>query len=254
MPTTRSQARKAAVIMSPNEDVKRYLKEHFEPLARKEDIDTAINTAVRQLEQKIIKTLDDQDQRINSLEQRLDQLEGSLKVNQARCDFLERKTDDLEQYGRRLCIRKDGVEVNEDETAEECTDKVLNMLQKSDVEVSNKDIIDRAHRIGSKRTVSADGKKVQQIIVKFLTWQKPNVVYRSRKVVKEKFGYSVRLDLTKKKLDLLRRARELTEDRPEVDSVFTDINCKLVLKMANDSMKWFSSESELNSILKIQTQ
>ena len=45
MPTTRSQARKAAVIMSLNEDVKRYLKELLEPLARKEDIDTAINTA-----------------------------------------------------------------------------------------------------------------------------------------------------------------------------------------------------------------
>ena len=46
--------------------------------------------------------------------------------------------------------------------------------------------------------LSVDGKKVQQIIIKFLTWQKWNVVYRSRKVVKEKFGYSVRLNLTKK--------------------------------------------------------
>ena len=87
-----------------------------------------------------------------------------------------------------------------------------------------------------------------------MTWEKRNVVDRSRKVVKEKFGYSVRLDLTKKKLDLLRRVRELIDDRSEVDFVFMDINCKLVLKMANDSMKWFSSESELNSILKIQTQ
>ena len=114
MPTTRSQARKATVILSLNEDVKRYLKELLEPLARKEDIDTAINTAVRQLEHKIIKKLHDQDQRINNLEQRPDQLEGSLKVNQVRCNFLERKTDDLGQYGRRLCIQIDGVEVNED--------------------------------------------------------------------------------------------------------------------------------------------
>ena len=63
--------------MSPNEDVKRFLKELLEPFARKEDIDTAINTAVRQLEHKIIKNLDDQNQRINSLEQRPDQLEGA---------------------------------------------------------------------------------------------------------------------------------------------------------------------------------
>ena len=56
-------------------------------------------------------------------------------MNQARCNFLERKTDDLEQYGRRLYIRIDGVEVNEDETVEECTGKVLNMLHNSDVEV-----------------------------------------------------------------------------------------------------------------------
>ena len=89
-------------------------------------------------------------------------------MNQAHCDLLKRKTDDLEQYGRRLCIRIDGVEVHEDETAKECTGKVLNLLQKSDAEISDKDI-DRAHRIGSKRTVSVDGKEVQQIIVKFLT-------------------------------------------------------------------------------------
>ena len=55
MPSTRSQARNAAVIMSLNEDVKRYLKELLELLARKEDTDTAISTAVRQLEHKIIK-------------------------------------------------------------------------------------------------------------------------------------------------------------------------------------------------------
>ena len=140
-------------------------------------------------------------------------MDGRKTVNQARSDFLERKTDDLEQYDRRLCIRIDGVEVNEDEIGEECTGKILNMLQKSDVEISDKDI-DRAHRIASKRTVSVDGKKVQQVIVKSLTWQKRNVVYHSRKVVKEKFGYSVRLDLTKKKLDLLKQARELIEDRP----------------------------------------
>ena len=56
MPTTRSQARKAAVIMSLSEDVKRYLKELLEPLARKEDSDTAINTVVKQLEQKLLKS------------------------------------------------------------------------------------------------------------------------------------------------------------------------------------------------------
>ena len=52
MPTTRFQARKAAVIMSLNKSLKRHLKELLEPSARKEDIDTTVNTAVRQLEQK----------------------------------------------------------------------------------------------------------------------------------------------------------------------------------------------------------
>ena len=57
---------------------------------------------MRQLEHKIIKKLDDKDQRINRLEKQLDQLEGSLKVNQAHCNFLEWKTDDFKQYGRCL--------------------------------------------------------------------------------------------------------------------------------------------------------
>ena len=67
---------------------------------------------------------------------------------QERVTTLEQEKDDLEQYGRRLCVRIDNVPAESEETAESVFEKVGKFLGEAcpDVPVS---CIDRAHRIGS---------------------------------------------------------------------------------------------------------
>ena len=60
---------------------------------------------------------------------------------------LENDNEDLEQYGRRVCLRIEDVPVANEETAEEVFKKTENMLKKVCPNLSG-DCIDRAHRIG----------------------------------------------------------------------------------------------------------
>ena len=51
-----------------------------------------------------------------------------------------------------------------------------------------------------------DGKKVQPMIVRFTTWRYHTNVYRARRNCEE---YRIKLDLTKDRASLLKRASEL---------------------------------------------
>ena len=61
---------------------------------------------------------------------------------------LELEKDDLEQYGRRVCVRIDDVSVESEETAHSVYEKVGEFFREAcpDIPMS---CIDRAHRIGS---------------------------------------------------------------------------------------------------------
>ena len=67
---------------------------------------------------------------------------------QERITTLELEKDDLEQYGRRVCIRTDVVPVESEETADSVYEKVGEFFREAcpDIPLS---CIDRAHRIGS---------------------------------------------------------------------------------------------------------
>ena len=89
------------------------------------------------------------------------------------------------------------------ETGEECLSKARNALDKLKVDIPDM-VIDRAHRIGRMKVI--DGKKVQPMIVRFTTWRHHTNVYRARKNCEE---HRVKLDLTKDKVSLLKRANDL---------------------------------------------
>ena len=57
------------------------------------------------------------------------------------------KIDDVEQYGRRLCLRIDGVNKVENEKADDVLVKVKAIIEDSETEIPEH-VIDRAHRIG----------------------------------------------------------------------------------------------------------
>ena len=69
-------------------------------------------------------------------------------------------------------------------------------------------VIDRAHGIGRpKRPSEPSGKATKQVIIRFTTWRHKTIVYRARKNAPKHIRF--RLDLTKKRMDLLIQAKEI---------------------------------------------
>ena len=62
-------------------------------------------------------------------------------------------------------------------------------------------------------------------------------------------SFSVSLDLTKRCLSFLAKAKSIINDNPAVMFAFADINCSLALKLNDDKFHYFNSKDELNMIL-----
>ena len=81
----------------------------------------------------------------------------------------------------------------------------------------------------------------QQVIVKFKSWSSRTQVYRARKRSK---NLKYRVDLTKRRLSLLAKAREMTKAIPEVDFAFSDLSCRLAFRLTSGEFKFSNSETE----------
>ena len=53
------------------------------------------------------------------------------------------------------------------------------------------------------------------------------------------------IDLTKRRLSLLTKAREMTKGIREVDYAFSDVNCRLAFRLTLGEFKFFKSEAEI---------
>ena len=69
------------------------------------------------------------------------------------------------------------------------------------------------------------------------------------KTEKKSNKFKFRVDLTKRRLLLLKKARDMTKNMPNVDFTFSDVNCRLALRLTNGGFKFFNSETELASII-----
>ena len=85
--------------------------------------------------------------------------------------------------------------------------------------------------------------------MKFTSFRHRTKAYRQKKNLDD--GVTAHVDLTKKRLSLLRKANYLVRNRDEVLYCYVDINCQLKLKRADTSKqdKLFSSLDKLNEIL-----
>ena len=162
-------------------------------LASKDDINDLKNVIDQQrlkiemLEAKIV-LMEKYKQRIESLQKRATEYNLNIDAVNERFEQLELRSDDNEQYHRRLCLRINGVELSEGsdgESGPECFQKVQNIL-KDDLKLDIPDMsIDRAHRIGSVITDPDTGKRYRQIIVRFAKWRHRTQVYKARKASKK---------------------------------------------------------------------
>ena len=87
------------------------------------------------------------------------------------------------------------------------------------------------------------------MIVKFKTFRDRTVVYRNRKDKKKVGDTKIRLDLTRKRLGVLREAKDFVKSRNDADFVFADINFSLLLKLKNGKLIFFNSVRNLEGKL-----
>lgn len=242
MSATRSSTKAPIPLSAELED---YLQKLLAPLSKSADV----NAFLKRLEaqEKRIETLEAQnsakDTKIVELELKIADIERSSMAVDTRCD-------DLEQYTRRLSVRVNGLPACKKGEREDVNKIVEDCHRDMKIDYDRSDI-NRAHRVGPVVTNQQTGKKIQSVIVQFRSWDARCRFYKNR----PKFNargrrFSVALDITKRRYDLLSRARAIAETYPDVSYVFSDLNCNCMLKMENGDFHRFNSQFEFEECLK----
>ena len=180
---------------------------------------------------------------------RIEELESRVIVMEKLIQNLKERSDDSEQYQRRLCLRIGGVELKQGtdgESGEECLKTVKKIFRELKVSIPDA-VIDRAHRIG--KIKEEGGKRYRQIIVRFTTWRHRTEVYRARK---NSDKYCIRLDLTKERLKIMGKANDILKDMGRASEscyVFSDVNCRMCLKY-DGKFQYFGNTNELLNFIK----
>ena len=117
----------------------------------------------------------------------------------------EIKSNDVEEYSRRLCLRVNDIPLKSGETNTDLENQLNNEFTNMGLNIP-REAIDRAHRIRQKYEVDevdVDGVVAgvslkQQVILQFSTWDHRTQVYKARK--RSKF-LKFKIDLTKHYLE-----------------------------------------------------
>lgn len=172
---------------------------------------------------------------------------GNLLKNNT-IELLKEKIDDLEQYQRRSSVRIHGLAAAKKGERENVLKVVEQCHREMDLKFEPNEI-NRVHRIGPVNT--NNGKSTQSIIVQFRSWNARCNFFKKRPrfdPANNGRRFTVGLDLTKRRVDLLHQAREKIKEYPDVSYSFCDLNCKLGLKIDDDT-KYFNNSKQLTSIL-----
>ena len=222
-------------------DLKAYLDDKIGKLASSESI-SDIKTLVQELSNliiKLIETVNSQKERIGKLEESLIECENSLKVSKIVSSRLVKKCDDLEQYGRKPCLRILDVDEDVSETSVNLFVKCTELFDKLELDIPEA-CIDSVHRIGKKTP-----DRVRPIIVCFTTWCCHTKVYYKRK---DCINCRITLDLTKTCMDILKEAIDLARESDHISYAFADISCSLFVKLTNGSFNFFNTIDDLNNL------
>ena len=161
----------------------------------KEEFSTAlIDEIKKEIKEEVGKIVETQSQKIVELESHVEILSKHVDVLKKQISITEGNTEELEQYGRRLCLRVDGMATAENETPNQVLEK-LRSYWDGVVEIPDC-VVDRAHRIGSKYKDRNTGVEKQGVIVRFTTFRHRSNVYYAKKRNDEKIWclFQTRLD------------------------------------------------------------
>ena len=241
MVSTRSQSKSMSITSG--------MRDYFENLMKPLVTNDKLEQLLKSFQDGLMKKIED---KFNEKNTRTEELESKLAIKQNIIDTLEIKCDDNEQYSRRSCLRVHGLDFSCDEDegvmkkVEKCNDMGIEF---------NQNEIDRVHYIGKPYMDKTKNKKVRSLIIKFKSWKSKTTFYKSRprnhldRQKKPGSSFNVSLDLTKRRYNLLMKARRLIANNPSVACAFCDINCSLVIKFNDNMYRYFISECELNNLL-----
>ena len=153
---------------------------------------------------------------------------------------------ELEQYGRRLCLRIDGVPTKTNESSDDVLESVKSLFKEAKVDIPES-VIDRAHRIGSRYLDASSNNYCKSIIIRFTTFRHRTMFYRAKNKLKR--GARIKLDLTKSTYALLKRPND-----PSIKFFHANVNCRLKVKFddANQKDIFFSSFDDLRDIVDME--
>ena len=137
------------------------------------------------------------------------------------------------------------IPVATDETADKDIEKVENIFKKACSSLSG-NVIDRAHRIGSNYKCFKTNNTCRSVIVRFNSFKHRTLFYRNRNKLK---GVRIKLDLTKKRYNVLGSARSIADENQDINYVFADINRRLNVDFKNGTSDFFKDIIELNELI-----
>ena len=137
-----------------------------------------LDQKINELNNQLVEQISKQNETIKVLSDRVDNLQSEVHKLKDACEKQERHIDDLEQYGRRKCLRAIGIPTDKDETPQQVLEKVKEEVSKMG-SVINPNEYNRVHRFRPKVTAD-DGKIHQQVIVGMTSWSTRTQIYRTR--------------------------------------------------------------------------
>ena len=158
--------------------------------------------------------------------------------------------EELEQYGRRQCLRFEGALTEQNETSDKVLSKIMDMCKEAGVDIPDA-VIDRAHGIREAFFDNTRKKACKSFIVCFTTAHYRTMVYRAKKNMKN--NMRVKLDLRKKRYNLLISANIFVANINSVKFCCAGINCRPKIKWSNDSLndEFFHSLNQFKDMTNI---
>ena len=159
---------------------------------------------------------------------------------------MQQANEELEQYGRTLRLRIDGVPTVDNETSDEVLDKVKSLIKEISCDIPDV-VIDSAHRIGKGYNDKKTNVHCKSIIVRFTTFRHRTMFYRSTANLKN--NVKLKLDLTKYRYKIFTKAIETVKSYDNVNYDIVDVNFRLKVVFKDGSSKFFTDIMSLKEIL-----
>ena len=142
-----------------------------------------------------------------------------------------------------VCL--EDIPIKKYETEYKVFSKTENML-KEGCPILSGDCIDCAHRIGGYYKCHKTNKTCRSVIVCFTTFKHRTSIYQNRNILKD---VRVKLDLKKKKYNVLKSARSIADEKQGVNYVFADITCRLKVVFKDRTSEFFKDITDSNLLI-----